>query len=246
MNKYNAIVTILISILVVGIIYLTLSSRNSTPPAVDESNLQKPREILQTTPSQNQNAIVQNTGPSGSKALESNQMIKSWPTPPALNIDKTKKYTALLKTTEGNIKVELFADKTPLTVNNFVFLSDEKFYDNTIFHRIISGFMIQGGDPQGTGSGGPGYKFDDEPFEGEYARGTIAMANAGPNTNGSQFFIMHQNYALPKNYVIFGKVVEGLNIVDKIAGAPVTKSQSGEKSKPINPVKITSVEITAQ
>lgn len=164
-------------------------------------------------------------------------------TQPAMIIDKTKKYTAVLNTTEGEITIDLYTDKTPITVNNFVSLSKENFYNNTIFHRVINGFMIQGGDPKGNGTGGPGYKFDDEKFEGEYTAGTIAMANAGPNTNGSQFFIMHKDYPLPKNYVIFGKVSKGLDIVDKIATAPVEMSQMGEKSKPVNPVSIKSVTI---
>lgn len=165
---------------------------------------------------------------------------------PILQIDKTKKYSAVLKTTVGEVTVELNAAKTPITVNNFVSLSKSGFYNNTIFHRVIKGFMIQGGDPKGDGTGGPSYKFDDEPFDGEYTRGTIAMANAGPNTNGSQFFIMHQDYKLSKNYVIFGNVVKGLEIVDKIATAEVTAGPSGEPSKPVTPVKITSVEILEQ
>jgi cyclophilin family peptidyl-prolyl cis-trans isomerase len=106
--------------------------------------------------------------------------------------------------------------------------------------------MIQGGDPEGTGMGGPGYKFDDEPFTGEYTRGTIAMANSGPNTNGSQFFIMHADYGLPKSYVIFGKVTKGLDVVDKIAEAPVSAGMSGENSTPVEPVKVESVTITEQ
>jgi cyclophilin family peptidyl-prolyl cis-trans isomerase len=166
--------------------------------------------------------------------------------PPTMQIDKAKSYTAVLKTTEGDIKVQLTADKTPITVNNFVTLAKKNFYNNTIFHRVIKGFMIQGGDPTGTGSGGPGYKFDDEPFEGEYTRGTIAMANAGPNTNGSQFFIMHKDYPLPPNYVIFGKVIEGIEVVDKIAEAEVQSSGMGEASKPVKPVKVNSVEIVEE
>lgn len=161
---------------------------------------------------------------------------------PKMSIDKTKKYTAIMKTTAGDIEIELFADKTPITVNNFVTLSKKKFYENIIFHRTIKGFMIQGGDPTGTGSGGPGYKFNDEKFEGEYTRGTLAMANAGPNTNGSQFFIMHKDMQLEKNYVIFGRVTKGLETVDTIAEAPT--QQNGET--PINPVKITAVEILEQ
>ena len=159
-----------------------------------------------------------------------------------MSIDTTKKYTAIMKTTAGDIELELFADKTPITVNNFVTLSNKNFYDNVIFHRTIKGFMIQGGDPTGTGSGGPGYKFADEKFDGEYTRGTLAMANAGPNTNGSQFFIMHKDNPLPKNYVIFGKVIKGIETVDAIAEAPT--KQEGEGSSPVNPVKIISVSIT--
>lgn len=161
---------------------------------------------------------------------------------PTMTLKKTKKYTAAMKTTAGDIEIELFADKTPITVNNFVTLSKKKFYENIIFHRTIKGFMIQGGDPTGTGSGGPGYKFNDEKFEGEYTRGTLAMANAGPNTNGSQFFIMHKDNPLPKNYVIFGRVTKGLDTIDAIAEAP-TKPE-GEGSSPINPVKIQSIVIT--
>lgn len=161
---------------------------------------------------------------------------------PKMSLDKTKKYTASMKTSLGDIEIELYADKTPITVNNFVTLAKKNFYNNVIFHRTIKGFMIQGGDPTGTGSGGPGYKFADEKFDGEYTRGTLAMANAGPNTNGSQFFIMHKDNPLPKNYVIFGKVTKGLETVDAIAEAP-TKPE-GEGSSPVSPVKILSVTIT--
>ena len=147
--------------------------------------------------------------------------MKTYSQAPAMIIDVNKSYSAVMKTTAGDIEISLNAKQTPITVNNFVFLAKDGFYDNVIFHRVIKGFMIQGGDPTGTGSGNPGYRFEDESFEGEYARGTIAMANAGPNTNGSQFFIMHQDYPLDKDYVIFGKVIKGLDVVDKIAGATV-------------------------
>lgn len=165
-------------------------------------------------------------------------------TKPPLTIDKTKTYEAVLETSKGEITIELFADKTPVTANNFVYLAREGFYDGTIFHRVIDGFMIQGGDPDGDGTGGPGYRFADEPFEGEYTRGTVAMANAGPDTNGSQFFIMHADYALPPAYVIFGQVVEGLEVVDKIAAAETKMSPSGEKSVPVSPVVVESVSIS--
>jgi len=162
---------------------------------------------------------------------------------PEMKIDKSKKYTAVLTTSEGKIEIELNATDTPITVNNFVYLARNSFYDNTIFHRVIKDFMIQGGDPKGDGTGGPGYNFEDESFTGEYARGTVAMANSGPNTNGSQFFIMHKDYNLPKNYVIFGRVINGMEVVDKTAEAPVSPSAMGESSTPVNPVTVNSVEI---
>ena len=163
-----------------------------------------------------------------------------------LTIDKQKKYSAALATTAGNIVISLNAAMTPNTVNNFVALAREHFYDGTIFHRVVKNFMIQGGDPKGDGAGGPGYRFADEPFKGEYARGTVAMANAGPNTNGSQFFIMHQDVPLPPKYVIFGQVTQGLEVIDAIAGAAVTESNGGEKSRPVNPVVVNSVTIEEQ
>ncbi len=169
---------------------------------------------------------------------------KQYSSAPAVVIDAAKKYVATLHTEKGDIEVELAASATPITVNNFVFLAREKYYDGVIFHRTIPGFMIQGGDPTGTGMGGPGYQFEDEPFTGQYKRGTLAMANAGPDTNGSQFFIMHADYALPPNYVIFGQVTKGLEVVDAIATAPT--QSGGEGSKPVAPVKITSVDIVEQ
>lgn len=162
---------------------------------------------------------------------------------PAMEISIQKKYTAVLHTDMGDISVLLHAKETPITANNFVYLAKKGLYNGTIFHRVIRGFMIQGGDPLGTGMGGPGYKFNDEPFQGEYVRGTMAMANAGPNTNGSQFFIMHADVQLPKNYVIFGNVVSGLDVVDKIANAEVVLSSGGEPSKPKIPVVVKSVDI---
>lgn len=157
-----------------------------------------------------------------------------------------EKYSAILKTSEGNITIELKDKETPKTVANFVKLGKTGFYNGTTFHRVIKDFMIQGGDPNGDGTGGPGYKFEDEPFTGEYVKGAVAMANSGPNTNGSQFFIMHADTPLPKNYTIFGKVVSGIEIVDKIAGAETTLGSDGASSKPVKPVKILSAEIIAR
>ena len=161
----------------------------------------------------------------------------------------TEKATiAILHTTEGDISIKLHTKETPKTAQNFIDLANKKFYDNTIFHRVVKEFMIQGGDPTGTGKGGPGYMFDDEPFTGNYMRGTVAMANSGPNTNGSQFFIMHQDVPLQKNYVIFGEVISRMDTVDKITEGEVGPNPGipGEMSVPLSPVKITSVEIITQ
>ena len=161
---------------------------------------------------------------------------------PRMVIDQQKSYKATLVTDKGDIVVELLPKAAPKTVNNFVFLAREGFYDGAIFHRTISGFMIQGGDPTGTGSGGPGYRFADEPVTLPYVKGTLAMANAGPNTNGSQFFIVHgANAGLPPSYTIFGRVTSGLDVVDAIATAPTRRG--GEGSSPVEPVHIQSVSI---
>ncbi len=169
---------------------------------------------------------------------------------PKLVIDKNKQYTATMKTTYGDIVIQLFPKDAPLTVNNFVVLARKGFYDNVKFHRIVKGFMIQGGDPTGTGSGGPGYKFADElPTTLDYTKGTVAMANSGPNTNGSQFFIMLGNYSnggLPKKYSIFGRVTSGQDVVDKIGLIPVKMGPSGEVSSPMADVHIITVTITEQ
>ena len=159
---------------------------------------------------------------------------------PELTIDLAKTYQATLHTSEGDIAIEFYPADAPNTVNNFLFLAGEGFYDGVIFHRTISGFMIQGGDPTGTGTGGPGYQFRDEFHSNtSYDRGTVAMANSGPNTNGSQFFIMHDDYGLPNAYTIFGKVTDGMDVVDAIATAP-----SGAQDRPGDPVSINSVTIT--
>ena len=155
---------------------------------------------------------------------------------------------AIIATEAGSIEADLFTEGAPLAAANFVKLAKQGFYDDVIFHRVIPGFMIQGGDGQHgkkssldgsrVGTGGPGYKFADEPFKGNYLRGTLAMANSGPNTNGSQFFIMHADYPLPKNYTIFGQVTKGLDVVDAIASAP-----RNSRDMPNNPVAMTSVTI---
>lgn len=179
-----------------------------------------------------------------SQEQEEQKPMGKYNKPPQVNTDSNKTYTAQVKTNFGTIEINLFAKETPVTVNNFVFLSRDGFYDGTVFHRIVKDFMIQGGDPLGNGRGGPGYKFDDEKITRDYKRGIVAMANSGPNTNGSQFFIMHKdNNQMPKNYVIFGEVTKGLDIVDKIAEVPVTDNGMGEASKPTQEVKLEKVTI---
>lgn len=152
--------------------------------------------------------------------------------------------TARITTSKGDITLRLFDKDAPKTVKNFTKLANEGFYDGVIFHRVISGFMIQGGDPEGTGSGGPGYTFEDEldektpSYQQGYKRGVLAMANAGPNTNGSQFFIMHQDYSLPHDYTIFGQVEDGMDVVDAIAEA-----ETDQNDRPTEPVVIERVTI---
>jgi cyclophilin family peptidyl-prolyl cis-trans isomerase len=150
---------------------------------------------------------------------EANNVSKQYSTPPAMVIDPKKKYKATFKTEKGDFVVELFADKAPKTVNNFVFLARDGFYDNTTFHRVIKGFMAQGGDPTGTGTGGPGYKFADEfdPSLKHSGAGILSMANAGRNTNGSQFFITYgPTPHLDGKHAVFGKVIAGMNVVNAI------------------------------
>lgn len=180
-------------------------------------------------------------------ATSTASMTKTYSSPPAMNIDTAKAYTAAMVTDKGTMVIKLFAKDNPVTVNNFVFLARAGFYNTTVFHRVMKGFMIQGGDPRGDGTGGPGYKFNDEKITREYTRGTIAMANSGPNTNGSQFFIMHKDVPLPKQYVIFGAIdpadATSLATLDAIASSPVTDNGMGEDSKPLTPTVLQSISI---
>ena len=165
--------------------------------------------------------------------------MKQYPSPPPLTVDASKKYTAKISTSAGDMTAELFAGDAPRTVNNFVFLARDGFYNGVIFHRVIPGFMVQGGDPTGTGTGGPGYRFEDEPVSKRYTRGTLAMANAGPNTNGSQFFItLGPTPHLDNRHSVFGEVVEGLDIVKKIGAVP-----TGRQDRPVKPVVMNHVTI---
>ena len=169
---------------------------------------------------------------------------KTYNNKPEFLIDTSKKYTAEIKTTSGDMTVELYTETAPNTVNNFISLSQDGYYNNVIFHRVIKDFMIQGGDPSGTGHGQmgkyPGYEFEDElnnPIP--YEKGILAMANRGPNTNGSQFFIMHADYPLPYQYTIFGKVTDGFDVIDSIASV-----ETDATDKPLNDIVINSIIIT--
>jgi cyclophilin family peptidyl-prolyl cis-trans isomerase len=168
-----------------------------------------------------------------------------WSSPPPMSIDQSKEYQATIKANFGDFVVQLFPEDAPLAVNNFVFLARQGFYNGVKFHRIIKGFVIQGGDPTGTGSGGPGYTFADEAVTRDYVAGTLAMANAGANTNGSQFFITLADLSgqLPKDYTIFGIVTSGFDVVQKIGDVPVTKNAFDELSLPTVDVYIDSITI---
>ncbi|GAA4853649.1 hypothetical protein GCM10023310_35720 [Paenibacillus vulneris] len=192
-------------------------------------------------------AVEQNAVPNETKADEQ-ENHKTYDKAPEMSIDVNKTYEAVIHTSKGDFTMELFPKTAPLTVNNFVFLARDGFYEDVEFHRVIESFMIQTGDPTGTGTGGPGYKFADElntPYK--YEPGIVAMANAGPNTNGSQFFICtgEDSKSLNRypNYTIFGKITDGMETVRTIAGTPVEASGYGERSHPIKSVKIQKVDI---
>jgi peptidyl-prolyl cis-trans isomerase B (cyclophilin B) len=167
-------------------------------------------------------------------------MAKQWSSPPAMTVDPNKKYTATIETTEGTITAELYPKDAPQHVNSFIFLAREGYYDGVIFHRVIPGFMIQGGDPTGTGSGGPGYRVKAEFNSRKHTRGVLSAARTSdPNSAGSQFFIMHDVAPhLDGQYSAFGAVTSGMEVVDKIASA-----QKDRNDRPKNPAKMTKVTI---
>ncbi len=171
----------------------------------------------------------------------SSEKCQSFPEPPPMCIDPAKRYTATLDTSLGSMTIALDAAAAPQTVNNFVFLARYHYYDGVVFHRIIKGFMCQGGDPTGTGRGGPGYKFADElPKPGRYEIGSVAMANAGPNTNGSQFFIVSgpSGVRLPPQYSLFGKVVSGLDVLSQMEAVDTDRGDRPKTDVVINSVTV--------
>lgn len=221
----SSVVNVVLAIVVLALIGWVLVKPASKPETSDQTQTQT--DNYSNTQKESPMPSAKSTSKNNKSYDKAKQVIK-----------EGKSYTAIIKTTAGDITVELSKD-TPITTNNFVFLAQDKFYDGVIFHRVIAGFMIQGGDPTGTGTGDPGYKFSDEKFTGEYKKGTIAMANSGKDTNGSQFFIMHADYPLLPNYTIFGMTTSGLDVVDKIASA-----KTGPNDRPLEPVVINTIEIT--
>jgi len=209
MNKNVYISTIIVLIIIMAIYFLRPKSREET---------------LLTVP-------LENSSISTTTSLIENLSIKN------MN-------TITLETSKGTIVFETFNNDAPKTVENFITLANKGYYNGVIFHRVIKGFMIQGGDPTGTGRGGPGYSFEDElnpnteSYKTGYKRGVVAMANAGPNTNGSQFFIMHQDTPLPNSYTIFGRVISGMETVDAIAQSPVGPGDAPLEKIIINTVKV--------
>lgn len=173
---------------------------------------------------QNQNAQSETNSKSPQTQNAQQPIIRQYPKfPGVLSADQLQNKKVIIQTDKGNIEIEIFPD-TPKTSSNFLILVNNRFYDGLNFHRVEPGFVVQGGDPNGNGTGGPGYKFEDEPVTKTYDKGIVAMANSGPNTNGSQFFIMlEDNPNLPPNYTIFGKVILGMEVVEKIEKGDVMR-----------------------
>jgi len=241
----------LVTVILVGVAIFAVGCAGGAAPTPSPAPKPSPSTPTSKTPTPTSPASPSQSSQSISPSQPATaSKVMSWSSPPAMEIDKAKKYTATLDTSLGSFKIQLFASESPLTVNNFVFLSRQGFYNNVIFHRIIKEFMIQTGDPKGTGTGSPGYRFADElPPKHQYAPGIVAMANAGPNTNGSQFFIctgeQSRNLNGMPNYTQFGQVSEGMEIVLKIASVPVIM-QNGELSRPKDPPVIKSIIISEQ
>ena len=220
-----------------GIGFVVLLMFFTSKPA--EQNTQLKNVLNSKAPS---NPATQNAN--NSNNLQGNQnMQKTQMQLPTQVIDVNKTYYAKFETNLGNFKIKLYAKEAPLTVNNFVYLAQNKYYDGLIFHRVIKDFMVQGGDPLGSGSGGPGYKFGDEQSGKKIVKGSLAMANAGPNTNGSQFFIVTAASTpwLDGKHTNFGEVVEGLDIVEKMSLV-----KTGQNDRPVENITITKLEIITE
>lgn len=228
------VILVVVLVLVIGaIVYQSQSQTSSLPP-------QNSQDTITLNSQNNPNQPTQNTRDTTTEQKGGDTKMQ-FTQAPKMEIDVAKTYSAIIKTNKGDITVTLTAKETPKTVNNFIFLAKKGFYNGTIFHRVIKDFMIQGGDPTGTGTGGPGYRFEDE-FTAKQtfdAKGVLAMANAGPNTNGSQFFITHAETPwLNGKHTIFGKVVKGMEVVDAIAS-----TQVGAQDRPVEDITISTIEV---
>lgn len=220
----------IILVIIVAVVFLS----NNGEPAVSQ------KSSITTSPT--------STPQIQSDGIESETLgMKQYAKVPEIFLSSGRDYVVTLNTNKGDIKIKLFQNEVPVAANNFAFLAKDGFYDGVVFHRVVKGFMIQGGDPTGTGMGGPGYSFEDEPVTRSYDRGVVAYANSGADTNGSQFFIMHADYPLPPQYVIFGEVTDGMDTVDAIAGSKVMINDSGsEVSKPVETIVITSATLAEE
>ncbi len=237
-------------IVLLSLIAIFLVGRSNNQKAANDLSLKNGKQVQApdlTQPPNQQNQRQQQQNPANDNETDSNtnqsdskddmsQLPK-----PEMQIDQEKEYFATLKTNMGTIKLKLHAQDTPITVNNFVYLANKDFYQGTIFHRVIKDFMIQGGDPKGNGTGGPGYTFKDEESSNKLVKGSLAMANSGPDTNGSQFFIVTADKTpwLDGKHTNFGQVTEGMDIVEKIE-----QLETNSQDKPKQTVKIEDVKIT--
>ena len=202
-----------------------------TPLAVDVGN-----DIASGCWNASQRTLPLSDGPGG-------RQVQQWSEPPANTLDPAKTYTATVVTNKGEIAISLLPSEAPVAANNFACLARAGYFDGVIFHRVVPEFVIQAGDPTGTGAGGPGYEFSDEPVTREYGRGIVAMANAGANTNGSQFFICLTDVMLEPKYTIFGEVSSGMEVVDAIAAVPLGPNGQGRLESPLEQVVMESVTI---
>ncbi len=232
--KYIVLSIVVIGVVLVGGFYLFSDKASSSSGATLQTNVQV------NGSAQNGQTQSDTTGSTTSVTTTSSTSTTAF----IATHSKTTNHMITLETNYGTITLETYDSDAPNTVANFVTLANKGFYNNLTFHRIIPGFMIQGGDPSGNGTGGPGYSFADElnpatpSFKTGYKKGVIAMANSGPNTNGSQFFIMLADYQLPNNYTIFGHVTSGQDIVDKIGGV-----KTGANDRPVSPVVMKKVTV---
>ena len=220
---FIVVLVIAISILSFSKISENLSATPSPSPSDDK--------LIFNSDAQNQSALSQQAQQNRTQQMpvqqQTQKQIKQYPAfPGVLPAADLLNKKAVIVTNKGTIEFEIFGSEAPKAASNFIFLSKDGFYNGLTFHRVEPGFVIQGGDPLGNGTGGPGYKFEDEPVKRKYDKGIVAMANAGPNTNGSQFFIMLADNPLPPNYTIFGKVISGQDVVDQIQVGDVMQSVS--------------------